>query len=203
MLYWKYVTIWNKQQLNGKKNNSQKREVSPIIGQVPIIEGQWCVAFPRAHRPVFLCSWYCTRWHTFKHVISVKLLFHISRIEHLEKAIHIFGYLKSHPKKKLGFDPAHPAINKNLFQDCYWVEFYWDASEAITGNMPVRRGNGMLTHCSVDTNHVGDTDKILSQTEISLFCNKAPIILFSKRHNLVEAYTFGSEFTEGCCKWIQ
>jgi hypothetical protein len=30
------------------------------------------------------------------------------RVGHLEQALHIFGYLKSHPKRKLGFDPSHP-----------------------------------------------------------------------------------------------
>ena len=53
------------------------------------------------------------------------------RVGHLEQAIHIFGYLKTHPKRKLAFDPAHPAINENRFQKCDWTEFYRDASEAI------------------------------------------------------------------------
>ena len=33
------------------------------------------------------------------------------RVGHLEQAFHIFRYLKSHPKRKLGFDLAHPSIN--------------------------------------------------------------------------------------------
>ena len=126
--------------------------------------------------------------------------FSIPRIENLEKAIHISSYLKSHSKKKLSFEPAHPAINKNRFQVFYCAEFYCDASEAITENMSVRTGNFMLTHCFFNANDYVDTNKILSQTEISLFCNKAPIILFNKRHHSVEASTFESEFTEGCCK---
>jgi hypothetical protein len=57
------------------------------------------------------------------------------RLGHLEQAFHIFGYLKTHPKRKLAFDPAHPAINENRCQKCDWTEFYRDASEAIPGNM--------------------------------------------------------------------
>jgi hypothetical protein len=53
----------------------------------------------------------------------------------------------------------------------------------------------MMTHCFVDANHAGDTETRQSQTGILLFCNKAPIIWFSKRQNSVEASTFGSEFT--------
>ncbi len=117
------------------------------------------------------------------------------RVGHLEQAIHIFGYLKTHPKRKLAFDPAHPAINENRFQKCDWTEFYRDASEAIPGNMPAPRGNCMSTHCFVDANHAGDTETRRSQTGILLFCNSAPTIWFSKRQNSVEASTFGSEFT--------
>jgi hypothetical protein len=35
------------------------------------------------------------------------------RARHLEQAFHIFGYLKTHPKRKIGFDPSHPEINEN------------------------------------------------------------------------------------------
>ena len=61
-------------------------------------------------------------------------------VGHLEKAFHIFGYLKAHPKRKLGFDPEHTAINKKRFQRCDWTEFYMDIDEEIPGNMPVARG---------------------------------------------------------------
>jgi hypothetical protein len=117
------------------------------------------------------------------------------RLGHLEQALHTFGCLKTHPKRKLAFDPAHPAIDEDRFQKCDWTEFYRDAREAIPGNMPKPRGNPMSTHCFVDANHAGDTETRRSQTGILLFCNKAPTIWFSKRQNSVEASTFGSEFT--------
>jgi hypothetical protein len=114
---------------------------------------------------------------------------------HLEQAHHIFGYLKSHPKRKLGFDPRHPMLDENRFRKCDWTDFYRDAEEAIPGNMPKPRGNIMSTHCFLDANHAGDTETRRSQTGILLFCNRAPIIWYSKRQNSVEASTFGSEFT--------
>ena len=33
------------------------------------------------------------------------------RLGHLEQLIHMFGYLKAHPKRKLAFDAAHPNID--------------------------------------------------------------------------------------------
>ena len=109
-------------------------------------------------------------------------------------ASHI-GCLKSHPKRKLGFDPAHPAINENRFKDCDWAYFYWDEIKTIPVKKPVPRGNCMPTHLFVDENHSGDTNTRRSHNSILLFCNKAPIIWFSKRYNLVEGSIFGSEFT--------
>ena len=67
------------------------------------------------------------------------------RIGHIEQAFHIFGYLKAHLKRKLCFYPVHPDINENRFQQCDWEDFYRDAEEAIPGNIPVARGNFMLT----------------------------------------------------------
>ena len=53
----------------------------------------------------------------------------------------------------------------------------------------------MSTHCFVDANHTGKTVNRLSQNGILLFCNRSPIIWHSKRHNMVETSTFGSEIT--------
>jgi hypothetical protein len=50
---------------------------------------------------------------------------------HLEQALHIFGYLKGNPKRKLGFDPSHPDIDENRFRKCDWSEFYREAEEVI------------------------------------------------------------------------
>ena len=103
------------------------------------------------------------------------------RFGHLKQVFHIFGYLRAHPKKKLGFDLAHTDINKNRFHQFDWTEFYRDAEEVIPRNIPVARGNFMSTHFSIDTNHARDTETGQSQAGIFLFCNSAPIIWFRKR----------------------
>jgi hypothetical protein len=64
----------------------------------------------------------------------------------------------------------------------------------LAGDMPVPRGNPMLTHCFDDASHGSDRVTRRLQTGILIFCNKVPIIWFSKRQNTVEASTFGSEF---------
>ena len=53
----------------------------------------------------------------------LSIYFTMPRIGHLGQAISIFGYLKFHPKSKLDFDLAHPAINENRFKDYDWEGF--------------------------------------------------------------------------------
>ena len=72
--------------------------------------------------------------------------------------------------------------------------FYCDTTEAIPGDMPTPRGNPMSTHCFVDASHGSDPATRRLQTGILIFCNRAPIIWYSKRQNTVEASIFGSEF---------
>ena len=40
----------------------------------------------------------------------------ITHIGNHENSLQMFGYLKSHPKSKFGFDPVYPAINENVFR---------------------------------------------------------------------------------------
>ena len=116
------------------------------------------------------------------------------RVGHLDQVYRVFGYLKLYPKRKLAFDPQHPMISERAFCKFDWNDFYRDAKEAIPGDMPRPRGNAMSTHCFVDASHGSDRATRRSQTGILIFCNRAPIIWFSKRQNTVEASTFGSEF---------
>jgi hypothetical protein len=112
---------------------------------------------------------------------------------HLEAAYHIFGYLKSHPKRKIAFDPDYPLIDQRRFQKHDWEDFYKGVKEAIPGNAPPARGNSVTTSCFVDANLAGNTVNRRSQTGILIFVNKAPILWHSKRQNTVESSTFGSE----------
>ena len=69
------------------------------------------------------------------------------RIGHLEELLHIFGYLKQRPKRKLAY---HPMIDERRFKQYDWYDFYRDAKEAVPGDMPPPRGNAAATHCLVD-----------------------------------------------------
>ena len=107
---------------------------------------------------------------------------------------HIFGYLKSHPKRKLFFDPQHPSIVERSFNSYNWYDFYRDVKEVITEDMPSPRGQSVSMHCFVNADHAGNSVTRRSLTGLLLFVNHAPIVWFSKRQNTVKTSTFGSDF---------
>ena len=113
---------------------------------------------------------------------------------HLEQALHIVGYLKSHKKFRLLFDSAYPLVHEKWFKRYDWHDFYRDAKEAIPPDMPEPRGNDVIISCFVDANHAGNVKDRKSQTGILIFLNKAPVQWYSKRQSTVEASTFGAEF---------
>ena len=118
----------------------------------------------------------------------------LPRQGHLEQLYHIFGYLKAHPKFNLLFDPQHPKVDEWAFKEYDWYDFYWDAKERLPSNMPPPCRRLVSTHCFVDSNQAGDKVTHRSQTGILIFLNRTPIIWYSKRQNMVETSTFGSEF---------
>ena len=98
------------------------------------------------------------------------------------------------PKRKLFVDPQHPNIDERAFKEHDWFEFYRDAKERLPNDSPKPRGNMVLTHCFVNSDHADDKVTRQSKTGIHIFVNRAPILWYSKRQNTVETSTFGSEF---------
>ncbi len=91
-----------------------------------------------------------------------------------------------------------PSIDHNRFPSVDWRDFYPDAKEVIPVNAPEPRGKSIIMSCFVDADHAGNRITHCSQTEIIIFCNRAPILWFSKRQNTVETSSFGSKFIAAC-----
>ena len=117
----------------------------------------------------------------------------LPRIGHIEKVIHVFWYLKLHPKRKIAFYAAHPSIDERRFKKYDWYDFYRGKKEAIPLDCPEPLGNSISTHCFVDADLSGNLISRRIQIVVLIFCNRAPIIWHSKRQNSVETSTFGSE----------
>ena len=114
-------------------------------------------------------------------------------IRYLEQVIHMFGYLKLHPKRKIAFDAAHPSIYERRFKKYNWYDFYSGAKEAIPLVCPEPLGRSIYTHCFVDSDVAGNLISGRSQTGFLIFCNREPIVWHSKQHDAVETSAFGSE----------
>ena len=80
----------------------------------------------------------------------------LPRIGHLEQVIHMFGYLKLHPKRKVIFDASHPSIDEHRFKKYDWYDFYRGAKEAILLDCPEPLGGSIFTHCFVDSDLAGN-----------------------------------------------
>ncbi len=118
----------------------------------------------------------------------------LPRLGHLDQVYHIFAYLKAHRHSRILLDDTKPHVDHSRFPTVDWRDFYPDAQEAIPANAPEPLGNDVVISCFVDADHAGNQVTRRSHTGIIIFCNRAPIIWFSKRQNTVETSSFGSEF---------
>ena len=106
----------------------------------------------------------------------------------------MFGYLKTHSKRRLFFDPRHPDIDEHAFSSYEWYDFYRDTKEQVPIDIPPPCGHAVSSHCFVDVDHASNTVTRRSQIGILIFLSQALIVWYSKRQNTVETSTFGSEF---------
>lgn len=116
------------------------------------------------------------------------------RFGHLQQAYHVLAYLKAHLRSRIILDDTTPRVDESRFPKVDWKAFYPDAQEAIPSNAPEPLGKLVVLSCFVDADHAGNKVTRRSHTGIILFCNRAPIVWFSKRQNTVETSSFGSEF---------
>ena len=117
------------------------------------------------------------------------------RLGHLEAAYRIFAYLKNHPNRGwIAYDPKALMINEEVFNNSVdWTDFYVEVEEELPANMPKPRGNLVTISAFIDANHARNKITHHLHTGILIFVQNAPIIWFSKRQNMVEISTFGSE----------
>ena len=119
------------------------------------------------------------------------------RTGYLVQALHVFKYLEIHDVNDLAFKSCNERVTSyQSIQGKVQVmkDFYVDAGEETSPNDPNLRGKPVQVNCFVDSDHAGDRPNQKSHTGIILYCNPAPIIWYSKRHNAAESSKFGAEF---------
>ena len=114
------------------------------------------------------------------------------RIGHFNAMLHIFAFLKLHPRCRMVFDNSYVPIQTS--SDENFLEFYPNAQEEIPPNAPEERGKAVQMIAFSDSDHAGDLLTRRSRTGVLIFLNRSPIIWYSKKQSCIETSTFGSEF---------
>ena len=116
---------------------------------------------------------------------------------HFECALHMMGYLKWKHNSRLFFDPTHPEIYFDTFNDgAEWKEFYGDVTKVIPPNAPDPRGKSVDLRMWVDSDHAGDKVTRRSLRGYFIFLNNALINCLSKKQATIEGSVFGAEFVD-------
>ena len=102
-----------------------------------------------------------------------------AREGHLGQVFHVFAYLKTHETSTMVFDDTEPDFDDRRFKDCDWSEYYPDAVEAISRDMPKLRGKAVMCSCFVDAYHAVCQVTRRLHTGALIFVNRAPIVWYS------------------------
>jgi len=113
---------------------------------------------------------------------------------HLVGLLKIFAYLKLNMNSKIVIDLFERLWDGLDWNTANWSEFYPDAKEAISSDMPEPRDKPVQINLFVDSAHITYLESRRSTTGIVIFLNETPIKWYSKRQNTIESLTFGSEF---------
>lgn len=115
---------------------------------------------------------------------------------HLNELLHIFGYLKKHPKLSVYMDPSLPNIDYSDFttNPSDFAEYYRGAQEQMPNDMPRARGHFVTMTAFVDASFAQNKKTRKSHTGFIIFVNRAPVMWFSKRQATVETSTFSAEY---------
>ena len=104
-----------------------------------------------------------------------------AREGNLDQVFHVFAYLKTHETSTMVFDDTEPDFDDRRFKECDWSEYYPDAVEAITRDMPKPPGKAVTCSCFVDADHAGCRVTRRSHTGVLIVVSRAPIVWYSKR----------------------
>ena len=127
---------------------------------------------------------------------------HNPREGHMKRMFRIFGYLKSHAKYRIMFDPNPPNYDGLEFVEYDWSYHYQDAREDIPDDVPEPFTPNISITVYADANHGNCLATRRSTTGILIILGKTPIFSYSKRMNTIESSTYGTELV-ACCIAIE
>lgn len=119
------------------------------------------------------------------------------RKAHLDLALHLFGYLKKFPHRRMAID-SRPIIwetpkEKPTFHEDF-LEDYPDATEEIDPDLPTPYGKELETTIFYDADHAHDQKTRRSITGMIVLVGRTPVLWSSKRQGCIATSTYTAEF---------
>ena len=127
---------------------------------------------------------------------SIMIRFNMSPREgHLKAVKRILAYLKTFPKGRIIVDTTYPDHSIYPIEDHpNWKDFYRDAEEEISNDLPMSKGPKVRMTIYMDADHAHELVTRSSITGIFLLMiNNTPVRWALKRQKTVETSTYGSE----------
>ena len=117
---------------------------------------------------------------------------------HLKLALHLFGYLKNFPNRRLVFDSKDIDFTHILDDTCKlrpdFLQDYPDAHEEIDINFPKPFGRTLQTTICADADHAHDRMTRRSITGILGYVGRTPVLWISRRQGAIATSTYSAEF---------
>ena len=116
---------------------------------------------------------------------------------HLDLALHLFGYLKKFPNRRMVVDSRPiiwetPKENPTFHAD--FLEDYPDAKEELDPNLPTPYGRELETTIFFDADHAHDQQTRRSITGLIVLVGRTPVLWSSKRQGCIATSTYTAEF---------
>ena len=121
------------------------------------------------------------------------------RINHLKLAVHLFGYLKKNPNRRILIDSRplvidDPEINKSTFHPDFLEDYDGITEDNPAGHFPVSFGEELSTSIFWDADLAHDIATRRSISGILGFIGSTPIFWKSARQGCIATSTYCSEF---------
>ena len=121
---------------------------------------------------------------------------------HLDYVYRIFRYLQNNLGKnpgRMAYKPMYEPTYENVFDVVgryldEWKYFYPNVQGMMPRHMSEALRKYAVIKAHMNDNHAGNMANRRSYCGIIIYVNNAPIIWYSKRHNIVEASSFRSHF---------
>ena len=163
---------------------------SPLLSDVGLRKYQMLIG---------MAQWACTigRLDIAFAVSSLSRFSSAPREYHLQLALHMFGYLKKNPNRRIVLDSRPMLVDEELRKTSFHSDFledYPDAREDLPTDLPKAYGRELEASDFFDADHAHDHVTRRSISGLIVNVGSTPVIWHSKRQGCIATSTYCAEF---------